>query len=395
MPLASRSMKLHGKARDTVTGQRVTVKYNEGGPELVEYAGVVAYAEASRMYVCFDGFPETEGAWVDDGDEWEWRLVETAAVPPPLPVIGAWTPGHVAGPVEKVYQRRQEAEGEAEFFVKWKSLAHIHCQWVPRSALDIDPANKQKVQRWVKAMAQLAESGGGEVNTWELESAEPSAAPESAGAFDGEPYPSDYNVVERICACRPSVQDLPPIYLVKWRGLPYVLATWETAQTLVGEQQRIREYQRCEETPSAAERKLSASGARPPRTNFKKLTASPHFKGGHALRDYQLEGLNWLLFSWYTRRSVMLADEMGLGKTIQSVAVLQHIWKEEHIRGPFLVVAPLSTLGHWQVPSPRAAPSVASGRRPRRRRRWCCVARRLAACHPVAPLPLPRVTARV
>ena len=52
--------------------------------------------------------------------------------------------------------RAPEADCEAEFFVKWKSLAHIHCQWVPRSALDIDPANKQKVQRWVKAMAQLA-----------------------------------------------------------------------------------------------------------------------------------------------------------------------------------------------------------------------------------------------
>jgi SNF2 family DNA or RNA helicase len=43
----------------------------------------------------------------------------------------------------------------------------------------------------------------------------------------------------------------------------------------------------------------------------------------------------------------MLADEMGLGKTIQSVSTLAHLASHEAIRGPFLVVAPLSTLSHW------------------------------------------------
>ena len=32
------------------------------------------------------------------------------------------------------------------------------------------------------------------------------------------------------------------------------------------------------------------------------------------LRDYQLEGLNWLAHSWCKQNSVILADEMGLGK---------------------------------------------------------------------------------
>ena len=44
---------------------------------------------------------------------------------------------------------------------------------------------------------------------------------------------------------------------------------------------------------------------------------------------------------------MMLADEMGLGKTIQSVSTLAHIVQHESIRGPFLIVAPLSTLNHW------------------------------------------------
>ena len=44
---------------------------------------------------------------------------------------------------------------------------------------------------------------------------------------------------------------------------------------------------------------------------------SPLFKGGRTLRSYQLEGLNWLLFSRHAGRNCILADEMGLGKTIQ------------------------------------------------------------------------------
>ena len=46
------------------------------------------------------------------------------------------------------------------------------------------------------------------------------------------------------------------------------------------------------------------------------------------------------------RRNVLLADEMGLGKTAQVVAALATL-RESHPRGPSLVVAPLSTIGHW------------------------------------------------
>ncbi len=66
------------------------------------------------------------------------------------------------------------------------------------------------------------------------------------------------------------------------------------------------------------------------------------------MRSYQLEGLNWMVFCWYNRRNCILADEMGLGKTIQATSILEHLRQREHIRGPFLVVAPLATLGNWK-----------------------------------------------
>merc|ERR1712100_454526 len=68
----------------------------------------------------------------------------------------------------------------------------------------------------------------------------------------------------------------------------------------------------------------------------------------HKLRDYQLEGLNWLTFCWYNNRSSILADEMGLGKTVQTVSVVNHLFEKEKMHGPFLIIAPLITVPHWQ-----------------------------------------------
>jgi len=47
------------------------------------------------------------------------------------------------------------------------------------------------------------------------------------------------------------------------------------------------------------------------------------------------------------RQNCILADEMGLGKTIQSITFLHQV-SEYGIRGPFLIIVPLSTVGNWQ-----------------------------------------------
>lgn len=66
------------------------------------------------------------------------------------------------------------------------------------------------------------------------------------------------------------------------------------------------------------------------------------------LRDYQLDGLNWLVYSWCKQHSVILADEMGLGKTIQTIGFLYYLFNEYSLYGPFLLVVPLSTLDSWR-----------------------------------------------
>lgn len=66
------------------------------------------------------------------------------------------------------------------------------------------------------------------------------------------------------------------------------------------------------------------------------------------MRSYQLEGLNWLNYCWYNKQNSILADEMGLGKTVQSVVFLESLFSKEAVKGPFLIVTPLSTVGNWE-----------------------------------------------
>jgi SWI/SNF-related matrix-associated actin-dependent regulator of chromatin subfamily A member 5 len=43
----------------------------------------------------------------------------------------------------------------------------------------------------------------------------------------------------------------------------------------------------------------------------------------------------------------ILADEMGLGKTIQTIALIAFLKEYKRITGPYLIVAPKTTLGNW------------------------------------------------
>eukprot|EP00741_Cyanophora_paradoxa_P014824 tig00020825_g14300.t1 len=72
------------------------------------------------------------------------------------------------------------------------------------------------------------------------------------------------------------------------------------------------------------------------------------FRNGNELRSYQQEGVKWLASCFLANRNSILADEMGLGKTVQSVTFLEWLRKDRTLCGPFLIVAPLSTIPNWE-----------------------------------------------
>nr|XP_031859137.1 uncharacterized protein CI109_005487 [Kwoniella shandongensis]KAA5526209.1 hypothetical protein CI109_005487 [Kwoniella shandongensis] len=74
---------------------------------------------------------------------------------------------------------------------------------------------------------------------------------------------------------------------------------------------------------------------------------SPPFVKGGKMRDYQVQGLNWMASLHHNGINGILADEMGLGKTLQTIAFLGYLKFHRGIEGPHLVIVPKSTLDNW------------------------------------------------
>ncbi|UKJ89172.1 hypothetical protein MACJ_002420 [Theileria orientalis] len=67
------------------------------------------------------------------------------------------------------------------------------------------------------------------------------------------------------------------------------------------------------------------------------------------LRNYQIQGLSWLVSLYNNKLNGILADEMGLGKTIQTIALIIYLKENKGISGPHIVLAPMSTLhSNWK-----------------------------------------------
>jgi SNF2 family DNA or RNA helicase len=82
--------------------------------------------------------------------------------------------------------------------------------------------------------------------------------------------------------------------------------------------------------------------------NLSEITEVPKPKGVTAkLRDYQHEGLNWMVFLDQNKLGGCLADDMGLGKTLQTIAFLKHIKDTQKPKEPSIIIAPTSLIFNW------------------------------------------------
>ena len=212
-----------------------------------------------------------------------------------------------------------------EFLVKFKNFSYLHCQWLTEEELHRgDKRISQKIKRFKMKREKSA-------NLMDF--------------CDDEHFNPDYIEVDRVLDSSTHTDEVTNVvtkhFLVKWRSLPYEDCTWELESDV--DPNKIKEYEKWKNPPAED----TIYKRRPRKHEWKKWDESPKYKNNNSLRPYQLEGVNWLLFSWYNGRNCLLADEMGLGKTIQSLAFLDGIF-EYGIRGPFLVIAPLSTIPNWQ-----------------------------------------------
>uniref|UniRef100_A0A2I3H137 Chromodomain helicase DNA binding protein 6 n=1 Tax=Nomascus leucogenys TaxID=61853 RepID=A0A2I3H137_NOMLE len=193
------------------------------------------------------------------------------------------------------------------FYVKYRNFSYLHCKWATMEELEKDPRIAQKIKRFRNKQAQMKH-----IFT------EP----------DEDLFNPEFHHIGEVTH-----------YLVKWCSLPYEESTWELEEDV--DPAKVKEFESLQVLPEIKHVERPASDS------WQKLEKSREYKNSNQLREYQLEGMNWLLFNWYNRKNCILADEMGLGKTIQSITFLSEIFLRG-IHGPFLIIAPLSTITNWE-----------------------------------------------
>ena len=84
-------------------------------------------------------------------------------------------------------------------------------------------------------------------------------------------------------------------YMIKWKGLPYSEATWEEASLCTTRfDKRIQEFNFREQNQN----KPSANNPFSKRPKFKKQEKFSCIPEDLSLRDYQRDGVNWLMHAW-------------------------------------------------------------------------------------------------
>ncbi|GHP10928.1 class II histone deacetylase complex subunits 2 and 3 [Pycnococcus provasolii] len=110
------------------------------------------------------------------------------------------------------------------------------------------------------------------------------------------------------------------------------------------------------EPPSKRKKANGADAEKPGTSNGKTAELLPLMTGGE-MRDYQLKGVKWMISLYQNGLNGILADQMGLGKTVQTIGFISHL-RSKNVLGPYLIVAPLSTLPNWISEFARWAPSI-------------------------------------
>ncbi|KAK1800132.1 hypothetical protein P4O66_006154, partial [Electrophorus voltai] len=323
---------------------------------------------------------------------------------PPLPPEAP--PPHDGEKAEGVAKPPLKGRPERLLFVKWAGLSYWHCSWVNELQLELYHTvmyrNYQRKNDMEEPPPYDYGSGEEELNNEKRKSKDPQYAAMEERFYRYGIKP-EWLIIHRILN-HSFDKDGDIHYLIKWRDLPYDQCTWEVEDFDIPDYENFKQayWDHREQTLGEDHRPLVVRKSKRPKEEVKRREApletpvvdvrpawSPHLRGirrslrsrinlivslpqssklcfsypptvkfdqqpwyisatGGTLHPYQLEGLNWLRFSWAQGTDTILADEMGLGKTVQTIVFLYSLYKEGHSKGPFLVSAPLSTIINWE-----------------------------------------------
>ena len=136
-------------------------------------------------------------------------------------------------------------------------------------------------------------------------------------------------------------------FLIKWCNSPYTDSTYEFERDLIMNDVEYKDHVKAflnrNKKPSRSERrsflkngeleykrlytffgdksKMTESDREKNVDEYKKQLQLKVYKNGGQLRDYQGEGIAWMVSNFVNQRSCILADEMGLGKVRTNILI--------------------------------------------------------------------------
>lgn len=321
-----------------------------------------------RCTGCFRGFhfehlPSKSGGMEIDSDDvaaqrfleysQDWLCHECVTVPAKVGGLVAWKPID-----EDTYDPRLAfdmiSEEEKAYLVRWEEKSYFQATWMPGPWVWGYTAGTMR-----KAFAKRNDAQLPKMRT---EDAIPEDFLRADVVLDVR-YTSIVDVAgEEIDKARIREVDQA---LTKFKGLGYEDAVWEKPPAPEDEERWtdfVMAYNdwvlgKYVKQPKAQPMKTRLEKAR--NTDFTKLEKKkqPDNILGGELMKYQIDGLNWLYYKWYTQKNSILADEMGLGKTIQIISFLATLVQDWNCF-PFLVVVPNSTCANWRREVKKWAPAL-------------------------------------
>lgn len=267
-----------------------------------------------------------------------WNCKECLEVPGKPQALVAWRPAdldtYAPGTTLELL-----AEDEKEYLVKWQGMSYFSCAWAPGA--------------WVWGVTAAAMRNAFARRCIEQNNGLPIMT-------EGDAIPEEYLRIEIVLDVKYSsrvstrteeidkarIKEVDEI-LVKFTGLGYDEIAWESPPQPI-ETERHADYHAAylefvagkyfkQHNSKVKERLIQYR-----RSNFEKSIlqqGQPAALTGGKLMEYQMEGMNWLLYNFHREKNVILADEMGLGKTIQVIAALTALIKEKpkvkHALPPF------------------------------------------------------------
>ncbi|XP_014899660.1 chromodomain-helicase-DNA-binding protein 3 isoform X2 [Poecilia latipinna] len=291
-----------------------------------------------------------------------WRWGEP---PPPIPV-----PLPPDAPPDAPMPPPMKGRAEREFFVKLTSQSYWHCTWITELQLEIFHSVMYRNYQRKTDMDEppSLDYGSGAEDENGVGKSEKRRAKDPHYALLEDKYykygiKPEWMMIHRIINHSVDKKGMYH-YLVKWKDLTYDQCTWERDDMDIPDFELHKaNYWRhrdniLKEDPDKPRKMTSKEGDGEEEESLSSPLTDPTIKyeeqpdfvtaTGGTLHLYQLEGLNWLRFSWAQGTDTILADEMGLGKTIQTIVFLYSLFKEGHPQGLFLVSAPLSTIINWE-----------------------------------------------